>query len=82
MKTYEKPKLMVLSISANDLLCRGCVTTTRGNSYFTGIFDKHGDNIFDENDFPSLAPSFTTDGCENAYEAYCKFNGSNPIFTS
>ena len=82
MKTYEKPKLMVLSISANDTLCSGCETKTKGNANFTGMFDKDGNGFFDENDFVYLAPSFTEDACEKPYQGYCKFSGSNPIFTS
>ena len=82
MKTYEKPKLMVLSISANDALCSGCATKTRGNEFYTGLFDNNGDGIFDENDFQYLAPSFTTDACKEAKDDYCKFAGTNTIFTS
>lgn len=82
MKTYEKPKLMVLSISANDTLCSGCATKTRDNAFFTGLFDKNNDGIFDENDFSYLSPSFTEGDCEKAYENYCKYTHDDPIFTS
>ena len=51
MKTYEKPKLMVLSISANDALCGNCTAKTRGHNDITvllnglGIYDTDGNEV-------------------------------------
>lgn len=44
MKVYEKPKLMVLSISANDALCSGCDDTVRYNDKLREYFGKYYGN--------------------------------------
>lgn len=81
MKNYEKPKLMVLSVSANDALC-ACGTKTRFEHVFD-IFDKDGNGHFGPED--DLSPLLTEDvSCESTkgFESYCKFTAANTIFTS
>lgn len=81
MKIYEKPKLMVLSVSANDALC-ACGTKTRFEHVFD-IFDKDGNGHFGPED--DLSPLLTADvNCAdtNGFESYCKFTGANALFTS
>lgn len=38
MKTYEKPRLIALSLSSEDMLCSGC------ENRYTGVFDWWDDN--------------------------------------
>ena len=81
MKIYEKPKLMVLSVSANDALC-ACGTKTRFEHVFD-VLDSNKNGIFDPLD--SESPLLTPDAdCEvtTGYESYCKFTGANALFTS
>lgn len=88
MKIYEKPRLMVLSVSANDALCTGCAVKTRGDALFNmldqtpgygdgnGIFNS-ADPLFSEADTNCTAHS-------DSYTQYCKFTGaeSQRLFTS
>lgn len=87
MKIYEKPRLMVLSVSANDALCAGCSKAMRGDP-LADILDKppYGDNngVFNKDD-----PIFANgEGCTytGEYTQYCKFtgaeNGLTQLFTS
>lgn len=83
MKIYEKPRLMVLSVSANDLLCSGCAYPTKGDNVL-GMFDANGNGYLDENDFGKIDGMFTddSDSCSTKYTGYCKFTGANILFTS
>ncbi len=88
MKTYEKPKLMVLSISANDALCTGCSIRTRGDASWS-IFDPNWDGVLtrDEANNVGLFGSNEDESggsCSAVVEGYCKFNGTDPalVFTS
>lgn len=82
MKTYEKPKLMVLSISANDLLC-SCAYPTKGDELL-GMYDFNGNGYLDESDFGKTDGLFTedADSCTKKYYGYCKFTGAMILFTS
>lgn len=84
MKTYEKPKLMVLSISANDALCSDCETKTRGNDYLANVLgDTNGNNFFDREDADKLGLfADAADTCSVPYVGYCKFAHDNRLFTS
>ncbi len=87
MKTYKKPRLTVLSISANDALCAGCDVATRGDPMFD-ILDNpptgNGDGVFNKSDpiFASAEECAYT----GEYKQYCKFtgaeNGLKQLFTS
>lgn len=85
MKTYEKPRLMVLSVSANDALCSGCDDAVRNNAelreYF-GIYYGGEDGVLDDIELESLFAG--TDGCSTqvSYNGYCKFTGANRMFSS
>lgn len=90
MKTYQKPALLALSLSANDKLCNGCSAQTRFdsalNSFLIDFFgDNDSDGIFEYED--AMAKGLFDDGsCANQfeYEGYCKFTGADDqiLFTS
>ena len=84
MKVYEKPKLMVLSISANDALCSGCDDTVR---YDVKLREYLGNNYGDADGTltdDELANLFEADGCLEKvfYDGYCKFTGTSMMFSS
>lgn len=83
MKVYEKPKLMVLSVSADDMLC-ACTVGTRNptdsviiklNEIYGGSngFLDPSDNVFGNGE----------EGCSYPVDVYCKHTpeGFN-VFTS
>ena len=84
MKVYEKPKLMVLSISANDALCSGCDDTVRYDvklrEYLGNYYGDADGTLTDD----ELANLFEADSCseEVFYDGYCKFTGTNMMFSS
>lgn len=90
MKIYEKPILMVLSVSANDALC-SCGLKTRGNNEINtvmailGVVDADGDGALEENEFPQGSFGDSESQC-TAFQVtgYCKFSGaeSYKLFTS
>ena len=84
MKVYEKPKLMVLSISANDALCSGCDDTVRYNDKLREYFGKYYGNADGPLTDEELANLFEAEGCLEAvsYDGYCKFTGTNMMFSS
>lgn len=71
MKTYEKPKLIALSISGNDLLC-GCLKID--DDLLESIYEFFGPGAF-------AASELFEGGCSNPvdgdYEFYCKFTSEN-----
>ncbi len=90
MKTYTKPRMLLLSLSANDMLCVGCTAQTRfdktlNNALIAMFGDKDKDGIFEPGD--SNAFSYV-EACAEPYqfESYCKFtaadNGMIQLFTS
>lgn len=91
MKTYEKPKLMVLSISANDALCGNCTAKTRGHNDITvllnglGIYDTDGNGAINRNETGSYFANNETD-CHDSvgFDLYCKFTTESGamLFTS
>lgn len=87
MKTYTKPSMLVLSISANDPLCQGCTgVQTRGNAMSSvwetmyGVANPDGVFTYEE----ALSAGLFDDGlpCENRLEEYCKMQSAVNIFTS
>ena len=85
MRVYEKPALTLLTVSANDALCSGCMVKTRDSddAFIKKLNGKYGgaDGILDPSDMP-----FTIeDSCTTAIEeidVYCKFIGASQLFTS
>lgn len=83
MKKYEKPTMMLLSVSANDALCGTCSPGARmtEDQYLTWLGDMglvSTDNLFLQNE-----------GCQDPIDKYlvggvqyCKFTGANQLFTS
>lgn len=88
MKTYVKPAMMALSISANDALC--ACQSKPGDSLFDdlvagmGLVDITGDEKLTKADFAEGKYfASTKDSCGNEYllpyTEYCKFTGSSSI---
>lgn len=82
MKTYEKPRLMALSLSGNDRLCGDCAghTTLRDRSdiaeailEIVGIDPSTCGNSseIDKGDFETVFSSL--EACASPVSAYCKF---------
>lgn len=94
MKTYVKPAMMALSISANDMLCSGCSDNKLRDdeSLKLGIIianpglDTNGDKTLNFNEGGQLFS--IQDNGENScgtkieYEGYCKFTGTTQIMWS
>lgn len=80
MKTYEKPTLTLLSVSANDMLCTGCgiIYDDKAFSKWWSDFEYGG----------SYTQAFDDNSCEinigTDFEGYCKFAGPDnmQLFTS
>lgn len=93
MKTYEKPRLMVLSFTASDALCSGCAAPTRGTG-LAGIIENTYASIYPEAITPDNNLTQTeidaiglfaasTESCANDALGYCKNTpAGNNIFTS
>ena len=89
MKNYEKPKLMVLSLSANDALCIGCGIKTRFDSSSSILDSLYGDgNGFFTPDESAGMFAESEEACKDLIHVdingYCKFTGadSQKLFTS
>ena len=70
MKSYEKPKLMVLSVSANDALC-ACVASTRNDAFFQQ-FDSNNDGRITWDEVNNSEYFGSGEDCSISYEKYCK----------
>lgn len=90
MKTYEKPKLKVLSFTANDALCAGCSVATKSqpalSNFFLSFFgDKDSNGYFSPGDVTG-GYFGTGESCTTpypGYENYCAFTSTdNKLFTS
>ena len=84
MKVYEKPKLMVLSVSANDALC-ACDTSLRYNEGLKNALALiAGDKAPPLNETEMKNVFTTDDDCADqiSYEGYCKFTGAQNVFIS
>lgn len=71
LKVYEKPKLIVLSISSNDSLCAGCGFDVDDMPGLGDIINMAGSRGFGSDE-----------GCEVVITAYCKFTSSDKLFSS
>lgn len=90
MKTYEKPRLMVLSFTANDAICTGCAAPTRGTGLakliedtFAFVAGVNPNNDLTQDEISAIKLFALSEGCENEYQGYCKNTpaGMN-VFTS
>lgn len=83
MKQYTKPTMMVLSLSANDMLCSGCVVKLMNDDFgqiLLGSFDVNDDGRLTWEDFsPNLfgAGEAQCSDTDPLLEAYCKFTSNN-----
>lgn len=96
MKPYEKPRLVALSLSGNNMLCSGCAVTTRNgipaqifdwlseNGYSS--WDTNGNGIFDYGDNITGLFGVGIECGDGGVIGYCKFtaseNGMSQLFTS
>ena len=86
MKSYDKPRLMVLSVSANDALCGSCTKGTRYAPIFQQIAPNYGnkDNVLEYGE--GLFGDNSDCEIASEYDGYCKFtsveDGMTKIFTS
>ena len=80
MKTYEKPKLMVLSVSANDALC-ACVASTRNDAFFQQ-FDYDGDKRITYEEVVRSGYFGNGEDWSISYEKYCKHTPDGQILFS
>ena len=71
-KTYEKPKLIALSLSGNNMLCNTCAIDIIGDN---------ADKTFKEtmDDFFGLDNAFASYECTEKIpiDGYCKFTGAD-----
>ena len=70
MKIYEKPKLMVLSVSANDALC-ACTASTKDDSFFNQ-FDSNNDGRITWEEVNNSGYFGSGEDCGIQYVKYCK----------
>ena len=85
MKNYEKPKLMVLSVSASDALCSGCDDTVRNNNELRDFYGAYyGDATLPLTDDELNNLFAANEPCnEKVYNTeYCKFTGAAKMFSS
>lgn len=79
MKAYEKPRLVALSISSNDMLCESCAIDIHGSNanpdYLQTIALMEEMGI--STDF-----LFDVGSCEYPVSGYCKFTSVNIIINS
>lgn len=85
MKIYEKPKLMVLSVSANDALCSGCDDAVRNNQQLRDFYGQYcGDKQLPltDQELDNLFAAGEPCGEEVYLTEYCKFTSANKMFSS
>ena len=91
MKAYQKPAMLVLSISANDMLCSGCdEKKLRDDPSLKGAIigefpnldtDSDGSLSYDEGG-KLFASSPDDCGQPIDYSGYCKFTGTTTLMWS
>ncbi len=64
MKTYEKPRLVALSLTSNDMLCGTCNTDAVGNKEFDDLISEM---------FPGKEDLLFSSSCEIPVEDIDKF---------
>lgn len=89
MKTYEKPKLAVLSFTAYDALCASCSVATRFSPDISSVIEnEYPDAAIDHDGFLTVKEAeiiglFEEGACQNTYGGYCKFvPDGNSLFIS
>ena len=89
MRTYEKPRLMALSLNGNDQLCGSCAA--KGGQQLckdpTGGMASALDFLVGNDDGTltraEAARAFGPDeGCEIPVESYCKFTSSSDMLVA
>ena len=89
MKNYEKPKLRVLSFTANDALCTSCSVATRFDTATSTLIESlfpgqvTADFFFTPDEATAVGLFKDSTECNNSYGGYCKFiPDGNSLFTS
>lgn len=75
MKAYEKPRLVALSLSGNDMLCLNCEVNPKDNAALNDMINTFFGGIL-EGVFGT-----TESACSNQVSGYCKFTGGQEGFT-
>ena len=88
MKTYEKPRLMALSLRGNDQLCGSCDTKLRDDSGLAefindsvhGALDKNKDGQLTADEFSNVFAR-GEQGCAEEHDivGYCKFTSGGTM---
>ena len=75
MKTYEKPRLVALSLTSNDMLCDTCNTVAVGNKEFDDLISEM---------FPGQEDLLFSSSCKIPVEEIDKFphDGLDAFFVS
>lgn len=81
MKKYEKPRLMALSLSGNDMLCATCDIDILGDNANPIWKDTYGDFIDHNNAFGEAEDQCAAEGFFKV-SGYCKFTGANVVINS
>ena len=80
MKTYEKPKLIALSLSGNNVLCNTCAVDIIAPTKDQGLVDMLEDFY---GPIETLFATGDTDCVTKIdYNGYCKFTGANVVINS
>lgn len=77
MKTYEKPKLIALSICGNEMLCSCAIDATNN-----GVIDPDLWNTWQNMISLGMNPFGTDEACDTPVVGYCKFTAENVVFSS
>ena len=72
MKVYEKPKLIAMSLSGNNMLCNTCDIDVIGDNANTEFLEIVGD-FFNSSTFAEYEDCAT----KVDIKGYCKFTGGN-----
>ena len=87
MKTYEKPRLMSISLNGNEQLCGSC--SAEGSKPIIGNptleklykgFDKDGDGVFSKDEQTAAFDAGV--GCTSVVTGLCKFTSGSDSMTS
>ena len=79
MKVYEKPKLIAMSLSKNNVLCNSCDIDIKDANMDPNYKDMIWNGLFS---FASTEDQCVEAGNDIETDVYCKFTGSNILFDS
>lgn len=77
LKVYEKPKLVALSVSGNDVLCAACTIDVVGNNA-----DPDFKQTIEAWKQMGMTPLTEDGACKDPISGYCKFTSGSIIYNS